>query len=145
MSNKNNSSGVNESDKSSRRENERPIQRNYLSPKIENGVTNQKGDKNGSTGRRISGIRLAVRLFHNPLFSERGFKQVKEGLKSERTGDSISTVRCLGVLFLLAYPFLLIGYSIAGLLVGDKNNSIHVFFVYYSFLHCCSLLHKLLR
>ncbi|CAR26739.1 ZYRO0C00220p [Zygosaccharomyces rouxii] len=128
MSNKKKSkSKASESHKRGGRENSPRGQHNPPSPQRNNSITDQQGSENGGTGSGTDGIKLAARLFHNPLFSKRGFKHAKERLKSERTGDSISGVRCGGSICLFFYPWFLTGYSIAGFLYGDKNNSIHVF------------------
>ncbi|GAV46424.1 hypothetical protein ZYGR_0A00130 [Zygosaccharomyces rouxii] len=123
MSNKKKSkSKASESHKRGGRENSPRGQHNSLSPQRDNSISDQQGSENSGTGARTYGIKLAARLFHNPLFSKRGFKHAKEGLKSERTDDSISGVRCFGSFFLFVYPFLLIGYCIHGFLAGDINS-----------------------
>ncbi|GAV56420.1 hypothetical protein ZYGR_0BO00100 [Zygosaccharomyces rouxii] len=128
MSNKKKSkSKASESHKSGGRKNSPRGQHNPPSPQRDSSISDQQGSENGGTGSRTNGIKLAARLFRNPLFSKRGFKHAKEELKSESSGDSISPARCFGGFCLLTYPWFLIGYSIAGFLYGDKNNSIHVF------------------
>ncbi|GAV56418.1 hypothetical protein ZYGR_0BL00110 [Zygosaccharomyces rouxii] len=128
MSNKKKSkSKASESHNRGGRENSPRGQHNPPSPQRGNSITEQQRSENGGTGSGTNGIKLAARLFRNPLFSKRGFKHAKEGLKSESSGDSISPARCFGSFFLLAYPFLLIAYGVEGLLVGDKSNIIHVF------------------
>ena len=120
-------SKASESHKRGGRENSPRGQHSPPSPQRGNSITEQQRSENGGTGSGTNGIKLAARLFRNPLFSKRGFKHAKEGLKSESSGDSISPARCFGSFFLLAYPFLLIAYGVEGLLVGDKSNIIHVF------------------
>ncbi|CAR29085.1 ZYRO0G00154p [Zygosaccharomyces rouxii] len=128
MSNKKKSkSKASESHNRGGRENSPRGQHNSLSPQRDSSISDQQGSENGGTGSRTNGIKLAARLFRNPLFSKRGFQHAKEGLKSESSGDSMSNVRFLGSFFLLTYPIFLIGYSIFGFLYGDKNNGIHVF------------------
>ncbi|CAR30707.1 ZYRO0E00308p [Zygosaccharomyces rouxii] len=128
MSNKKQSkSKASESHKRGGRENSPRGQHNSPSPQRNNSITDQQGSENGGTGSRTYGIKLAARLFRNPLLSKRGVKHAKEGLKIRSSDKSISGVRCGGSFCLFVYPIFLIGYSIFGFLYGDKNNSIHVF------------------
>ncbi|CAR26023.1 hypothetical protein ZYGR_0D00100 [Zygosaccharomyces rouxii] len=109
------------------RENSPRGQHNSPSSQRDDSISDQQGSENSGTGSGTNGIKVAARLFRNPLFSKRGFKHAKEGLKSESSGDSISGLRCLGCGLLVLYPILMIGYSIAGFLSGDKNNRMYVF------------------
>ncbi|CAR25451.1 ZYRO0A00154p [Zygosaccharomyces rouxii] len=128
MSNKKKSkSKASESHKRGGRENSPRGQHNSPSLQRDNSISDQQGSENSGTGSGTNGIKLAARLLRNPLFSKRGFEHAKEGLKSERTGDSISTLKCIGSGLLFLYPIVFIIYSIFGLASGDKNNSIHVF------------------
>ncbi|GAV46898.1 hypothetical protein ZYGR_0A04960 [Zygosaccharomyces rouxii] len=127
MSNKKKSkSKASESHNRGGRENSPRGQHNSPSLQRDNSISDQQGSENSGTGSRTYGIKLAARLFRNPLFSKRGLKQLIEGLKSESSGDSISPARCFGSLCLLAYPFLLIGYGIHGFIAGDINSK-HAF------------------
>ncbi|CAR26025.1 ZYRO0A13904p [Zygosaccharomyces rouxii] len=128
MSNKKKSkSKASESHKRGGRENSPRGQHNPPSPQRGNSISDQQGSENSGTGSRTYGIKLAARLFRNPLFSKRGFKHAKEVLKIERLDKLKSVIRCAGSFCLFFYPWFLTGYSIAGFLYGDKNNSIHVF------------------
>ncbi|CAR26031.1 ZYRO0B00132p [Zygosaccharomyces rouxii] len=128
MSNKKKSkSKASESHKRGGRENSPRGQHNSPSPQRNNSITDQQRSENGGTDSRTNGIKLAARLFRNPLLSKRGFKHAKEGLKIRSSDKSMSGVRCGGSICLFVYPFFLIGYSIAGFIYGDKNNSTHVF------------------
>ncbi|KAH9200422.1 hypothetical protein LQ764DRAFT_220742 [Zygosaccharomyces rouxii] len=109
------------------RENSPRGQHNSPSLQRDNSISDQQRSENGGTDSRTNGIKLTARLFHNPLFSKRGLTQLREGLKSESSGDSKSRVRCAGSFLLFIYPFLLIGHSVYGLLFGNKINSINVF------------------
>ncbi|GAV56448.1 hypothetical protein ZYGR_0DB00100 [Zygosaccharomyces rouxii] len=128
MSNKKKSkSKASESHKRGGRENSPRGQHNPPSPQRDNSISDQQRSENGGTGSRTYGIKLAVRLFHNPLLSKRGFKHAKEVLESNRSGKTKRILRCIGSFCLFSYPFWLIAYSIAGFLFGDRNNSMHVF------------------
>ncbi|GAV56411.1 hypothetical protein ZYGR_0BG00100 [Zygosaccharomyces rouxii] len=109
------------------RENSPRGQHNPPSPQRDNSISDQQRSENGGTGSRTNGIKLAARLFRNPLFSKRGFKHAKEGIKIRSSDKSINKVKCLGIFFIFAYPILLIMYSVDGLVYGDKTNIIHVF------------------
>ncbi|CAR25926.1 ZYRO0A11374p [Zygosaccharomyces rouxii] len=127
MSNKKKSkSKASESHKRGGRENSPRGQHNSLSPQRDNSISDQQGSENSGTGSGTNGIKLAARLFRNPLFSKRGLKHAKEGLRIKSSDKSISKLRCIGSGFLFLYPFLLIGYCIAGFLAGDINSK-HAF------------------
>ncbi|CAR28499.1 hypothetical protein ZYGR_0S01320 [Zygosaccharomyces rouxii] len=128
MSNKKKSkSKASESHKSGGNKNSPRGKHNSPSLQRDNSISDQQRSENGGTGSRTYGIKLAARLFHNPLFSKRGFKHAKEGLKIKSSDNSISKLRFTGSICLFLYPVWMIAYSIDGFSSGDINNSMHAF------------------